>query len=64
MDPEHWAIEGFDLRGQVYGFVGEGTEASPGIYSDAYAVVARETAYARAALAGHRLAQFLNERLK
>ena len=64
MNIQQWALEGFDLRTQVYGFYGEGTKASPGIYSDAYAVVARETAYARAALAGYRLAEFLNQRLK
>jgi len=62
MDPEHWAREDFELRSQVYSFTGDGTEASPALYSDAYAVDARETSYARATLAGYRLAEFLNSR--
>ena len=33
----------------------EGTKARPGVYSDDYGVVARETAYARVTLAGYRL---------
>lgn len=64
MNPAQWAKEGFDLGNQVYGFTGTGTEQSPAILSDAYSVQARETAYARAALAGYRLAEFLNQRLK
>jgi hypothetical protein len=64
MTPEQWAKEGFELRNQVYGFTGSGTKENPAILSDAYSVQARETAYARAALAGYRLAEFLNLRLK
>ena len=64
MKPERWAKEGFDLRNQVYGFTGDGTARSPAILSDAYSVNARETAFARAAFAGYRLAEFLNQRLK
>jgi len=64
MNPEQWAKEGFDLRSQVYGFTGNGTKESPAILSDAYSVQAKETAYARAALAGYRLAEFLNQRIK
>jgi hypothetical protein len=63
MNPEHWAREGFDLRNQVYGFTGDGTQRSPAILSDAYSVSSRERAYARAAVAGYRLAEFLNQRL-
>lgn len=64
MNPEHWAKEGFDLRSQVYVFSGDGTKQSPAILSDAYSVQAKETAYSRAALAGYRLAEFLNQRLR
>jgi len=64
MDPEDWAREGFELRSQVYSFTGDGTTASPAMYSDAYAVEARDAAYARAALAGYRLAEFLNQKLR
>jgi hypothetical protein len=64
MNPEQWAKESFELRDQVYGFTGDGTARSPAILSDAYSLQARETAYERAALAGYRLAEFLNHRLR
>lgn len=57
-------MEGFALRTQVYDFVGDGTAARPGVYSDAYAVEAREISYDRAALAAYRMTEFLNQRLK
>jgi hypothetical protein len=64
MSAQLWANEGFDLRTQVYGFTGDGTAKTPAMVSDSYSVQARETAYQRAALAGYRLAEFLNQRLK
>jgi hypothetical protein len=64
MNPDQWAREGFELRVHVYGFTGDGTEKSPALMSDSYSVKARETAYSRAALAGYRLAEFLNQRLR
>ena len=64
MNPEHWAKEGFELRGEVYGFGNTGKNPNPGIGTDAYAELARETSYERAALAGYRLAEFINQRLK
>ena len=63
MNVEQWALEGFELRTEVYAISGEGTSSRPATYTDDYAVNARETSYARAALAGYRLAEFLNQRL-
>lgn len=56
--------KGFELRAQVYAFNRAGTEGSPARLSDAYAVNAREISDERAALAGHRLAEFLNQKLR
>ncbi len=63
MNPEQWDQEGFYLRTRVYGFGGDGTEGSPAVLSDAYSVSARNIAYDRAALAGYRLVEFLNDKL-
>jgi hypothetical protein len=52
------------LRDFVYNINGQGTERQPASEPDAYAVVARSVAYQRAALAGYRLAEWLNERLQ
>jgi len=64
MDPEKWAFEGFALRSEVYGFSGAGTERNPATMSDSYSVGAKNLSLERAALAGYRLAEFLNQRLK
>jgi hypothetical protein len=63
-DPGAWVVQSFELRTQVYGFGGEGTEQNPAIFSDAYSVAAKNLALERAASAGYRLAEFLNERLR
>lgn len=64
MSPETWVKESFELRRRVYGFTGIGTEPSPAVLSDQYSLNARTTAFARAAIAGFRLAQFLKDRLR
>src|SRR5205814_136992 len=53
MNPAHWAEESFKLKDQVYAFTGSGTTDSPAVLSDAYAVKARDIAYAQAAMAGY-----------
>jgi len=59
-NPAHWADESFKLEDQVYAFSGRGTEESPVVLSDAYAIKARDIAYAQAGMAGYRLAELLN----
>jgi hypothetical protein len=60
LQPEHWITEGFDSRWQVYHFTGDGTRQNPAVLNDEYSVGARQLAMQRAALAGYRLAAFLN----
>jgi hypothetical protein len=60
MQPRHWIDEGFASRQQVYSFTGPGTQENPGVTSDEYARQANKLAFQRAALAGYRLAEFLN----
>jgi hypothetical protein len=64
MQPEHWITEGFDSRKQVYDFTGAGTRQNPAVLNDKYSVEARQLAFQRAALAGYRLAAFLNSHFK
>jgi hypothetical protein len=64
MQPEHWVNEGFELRQQVYNFAGAGTVQNPAVLSDHYSVQARRIAFQRAALAGYRLAEFLNAQFR
>jgi hypothetical protein len=63
MNPEQWVKESFELRQAVYAFKESGTESDPAVLSDQYSIHARNTAFTRAAMAGYRLAQFLNDRL-
>jgi len=60
MNLEHWVDEGFALRSQAYSFSGAGTERDPAVLTDEYAAEAKKIASQRAALAGYRLAEFLN----
>jgi hypothetical protein len=64
LQPEQWVSETFALHDKVYAFTGTGTDARPAEVSDQYSVMAREMALQRAALAGYRLADFLNARFK
>jgi hypothetical protein len=64
MNPEHWVNEGFTLRLQVYAFSGAGTAQDSAVFSDEYSVQARKIALQRAALAGYRLSEFLNNHFK
>jgi hypothetical protein len=60
MEPEHWINDGFASRQLVYGFTGPGTRESPAVITDEYARQAGTLAFQRAAMAGYRLAEFLN----
>jgi len=64
MKPEHWISDGFAARQQVYGFTGAGTTEDPAVIPDEYARQAGTLAFQRAALAGYRLAEFLNTHFK
>ena len=63
-DLAHWADESFKLKDQVYAFTGRGIAEEPVLLNDAYAVKARDIAYAQAAMAGYRLAELLNEQFR
>jgi hypothetical protein len=64
MKPEHWINDGFAARQQVYGFNGAGTAEHPAVIADEYTRQAGTLAFQRAALAGYRLAEFLNTHFK
>jgi hypothetical protein len=63
IDPATWVQDSVDQRFFVYSFSGMGTSQDKAILSPNYATNARLLAFERAARAGYRLAEFLNQKL-
>jgi S1/P1 Nuclease len=64
IDPAVWVEDSVNQRFFVYSFIGRGTHQDQAADSDNYAVNAKLLAFERAALAGYRLAEFLNRELQ
>ena len=63
IDPAIWVLDSVRQRFFVYSFIGEGTHQDQAAVSVNYATNAKLLAFEQAAMAGYRLAEFLNQKL-